>query len=91
MWKRAKVTAQPPKESIRKPKSEAITKPETNEKGKEMQQHLDIVNSPGAIVIQNKGGGDININADLPLKKKKPLSDLYGILAKEYDEELKKI
>lgn len=90
LWKRVKIPAQHPKESSGKPKSEAIPKPETNEKDKETQQHLNIEDSPGAIVIQNKGDGDININADLPLKKKKSLSDLYGILAKKYDEELKK-
>lgn len=90
LWKRVKVLTQTPLESSGKPQSEATTKPETNEKGKEMQQHVDVNNSTRTIVIQNKGDGDININADLPLKKKKPLSDLYGILAKKYDEELKK-
>ena len=55
-----------------------------------MQQHLDIKDSPGAIVIQNKGDGDININANLPSIKKKPLRELYGTLAERYDKDLKK-
>lgn len=89
LWKRVRVPVQPPTESSGKPQSEPIKKPETSEESQEMQQHLDIKDSPGGIVIQNKGNGDININADLPSEKKKPLRRLYNTLAEKYDKELK--
>ncbi|OHB49230.1 MAG: hypothetical protein A2099_03905 [Planctomycetes bacterium GWF2_39_10] len=89
LWKRVKIPTQPPKEPSGKPPSEPITKRETNEKSQEMQQHLDIKDSPGTIVILQKGDGDININANLPSKKKKPLRELYDKLAESFDKELK--
>ena len=89
LWKRVKIPTQPPKEPSGKPPSEPITKRETNEKSQEMLQHLDIKDSPGTIVIQTKGDGDININAHLASKKKKPLRELYNKLAERFDKELK--
>lgn len=47
------------------------------------------ITKPEASVNQQKGDGDININANLPLKKKKPLRGLYGTLAEKYDKGLK--
>lgn len=89
LWKRVKIPTQPPKEPSGKQPSEPITIRETSGKSQEMLQHLDIKDSPGAIVIQQKGDGDININANLPSKKKKSLRELYDKLAESFDKELK--
>ena len=89
LWKRVKIPTQPPKESSGKSPSKPIKKPKTSEKRQEMQQQVHVNYSQGTIVIQNKGG-DININANLPSKKKRPLCELYGTLAKRFDKELKK-